>query len=552
MNRIFTLLMLGILCVALKETNAQTVVINFDSSVPNADCWTNVNFVSDKDAGPDGSRAAGPKGFTLASLTTPFIDISEGGTISFDYLATDNAYNYNLTVRLISLSGSTVVSTLTLTNTVYQSYVSPTLTAGTYRVALEYSSNADRQLGQHYINLDNLSISGNYHYSNFCNSTPVGVADTYTAVSFASPTVSGNVLTNDTDPNIATNGETLSVVSTSAVSEGTLTLSSDGNFVFTPNASFTGGPVTFTYTVSDNGYMPITSTPITVTINYPVAPVAVDDAFGGPLTATPFSSDVIPNDSKPSYKTLVASLVAGPASGQVTLNANGTFTYTPPPGFTGGDVTFTYQVSYDTYMPLSSNIATVTISYPETIPAPLPIKLLSFTGQLVDNKAQLNWLVDDNETGNYFKVEKSIDSRNFKEAALVFASGKHGRQDYSFAEPITSERSIFYRLQIVNNDASIAYSKTVLIRSQLTTANTGITLLTNPVSSTLRFTLHTDIQEPSTVNIYTLNGTIVATQQQTTVKGVNYIEVESSSLPKGMYILEVNSKTTSRKAKFLK
>jgi hypothetical protein len=36
--------------------------------------------------------------------------------------------------------------------------------------------------------------------------------------------------------------------------------------------------------------------------------------------------------------------IAGPYNGTVVLNSNGSFTYTPNPGFFGGD-TFTYQVS---------------------------------------------------------------------------------------------------------------------------------------------------------------------------------------------------------------
>jgi len=546
--------MLGLLCFAQNGTNAQTVVMNFNDGVPDANCWINVGFESHNGSGPDNSRSATTRGVASASLTTPFIDIPAGGTISFAYKASDNDFNYTLTVRLVSLTGSTTTSTLTITNTTYQTYTSPALAAGTYRVALDYSSNANRQLGQRYIDIDNLTISGSYHYSNFCNAAPVGVADTYTVTSFAASTVTGNVLTNDTDPNIATNGEILSVVSNTPVSAGTLTLDSDGNFVFTPYASFTGGPVTFTYTMSDNGYAPITSSPITVTINYPTAPVAVADDFVGPPTATSFTGNITGNDTKPSDKTLLTYLVQNPASGSVVLHADGTFTYTPPSsGFTGGDVTFAYRVSYDTYLPLYSNTVTVTISYPELIPTPLPIKLLSFTSQLLNEKVQLNWSVDDNETGNYFRVERSTDGRTFSEVTLIYANGKNGKQDYSFTEPIASVKGIYYRLKIVNLDGPPAYSKTIFVKPQLTTsANTNLTLLSGPASSTLRSTYVSDVQEQSRITVYNLNGARLLSQQTKTVKGLNYIELEVGTLPKGVYILEVSSPTITRKVKFVK
>ncbi len=60
---------------------------------------------------------------------------------------------------------------------------------------------------------------------------------------------------------------------------------------------------------------------------------------------------------------LVPELVAGPAHGGVSLEGDGSFSYTPGPGFTGAD-SFTYR---DTQGPATSNVATVTITvFPRT------------------------------------------------------------------------------------------------------------------------------------------------------------------------------------------
>ena len=50
---------------------------------------------------------------------------------------------------------------------------------------------------------------------------------------------------------------------------------------------------------------------------------------------------VLGNDSDPDGNTLLAQIVSQPAHGTLTLNADGSFTYTPTAGFSGGD-TFTY------------------------------------------------------------------------------------------------------------------------------------------------------------------------------------------------------------------
>ncbi|GAB4441535.1 MAG: hypothetical protein OHK0015_38980 [Chloroflexi bacterium OHK40] len=87
------------------------------------------------------------------------------------------------------------------------------------------------------------------------------------------------------------------------------------------------------------------------------APLAVDDSFATDED-TPLGGDVLANDSDLEGEVLTAALVAGPANGAVTLNPDGSFSYTPNANFNGVD-SFTYTASDGTS---SSNVATVTIT----------------------------------------------------------------------------------------------------------------------------------------------------------------------------------------------
>jgi len=93
-------------------------------------------------------------------------------------------------------------------------------------------------------------------------------------------------------------------------------------------------------------------------INRP--PVAVDDAYnasqGTPLTIA--APGVLANDTDPDGDPLVAELAADPAHGAITLNANGSFSYVPDPGFVGVD-SFIYLADDGTEF---SAAATVTIT----------------------------------------------------------------------------------------------------------------------------------------------------------------------------------------------
>ena len=74
---------------------------------------------------------------------------------------------------------------------------------------------------------------------------------------------------------------------------------------------------------------------------------------------------VLGNDSDPDGDTLNAVLVSGPASAQsFALHADGSFDYTPNPGFIGMD-TFTYKANDGS---ADSNVATVTIDIADTQP----------------------------------------------------------------------------------------------------------------------------------------------------------------------------------------
>ena len=62
------------------------------------------------------------------------------------------------------------------------------------------------------------------------------------------------------------------------------------------------------------------------------------------------------NDTDIDSATLTAVVVTGPAHGTLTLNANGSFTYTPAANYNGPD-SFTYKANDGT---ADSNVATVT------------------------------------------------------------------------------------------------------------------------------------------------------------------------------------------------
>jgi VCBS repeat-containing protein len=170
---------------------------------------------------------------------------------------------------------------------------------------------------------------------------PEAVADSYRIAVDAEVTVDAEVgvLANDTDPD----GDTLTASLVTSPANGTLSMNSDGSFTYTPNEGFQGTD-TFIYTASD-GALSSAETTVTIYVNT-LATVAADSYTvdeDGSLTIDA-SSGVLANDSDADGDTLTAAIATEPGNGTVTINADGSFTYTPDEDFNGTD-TFTYTAN---------------------------------------------------------------------------------------------------------------------------------------------------------------------------------------------------------------
>ncbi len=102
-------------------------------------------------------------------------------------------------------------------------------------------------------------------------------------------------------------------------------------------------------------------------------PVAVENAYSTSQEAilNVTAPGVLGNDSDPNGDAIMAVKVSDPANGTLSLNANGSFTYTPNAGFSGVD-TFTYKASDGS---LQSNVASVSIQV-NAVPAPRVLSVL--------------------------------------------------------------------------------------------------------------------------------------------------------------------------------
>jgi len=164
-----------------------------------------------------------------------------------------------------------------------------------------------------------------------------------------------------TGVNIIAGANGTSTVTFAASTPAALNTALEG-LVYTPNPAFSGSD-TLTVRTDDYSYMSygvtdIDTVEITVTaVDDP--PVAVNDGTFVAEADGIFThwGSVLSNDHDPEGQALTAELATAPAHGSMTLNADGSFTYTPTPGYRGPD-SFTYRAVTATG---TSEPATVTL-----------------------------------------------------------------------------------------------------------------------------------------------------------------------------------------------
>nr|WP_167597827.1 Ig-like domain-containing protein [Leeuwenhoekiella sp. ZYFB001] len=165
---------------------------------------------------------------------------------------------------------------------------------------------------------------------------------------FEGQPVSGDVGTNDENPDGPADSEVYSVLTQPA--SGSLVFNADGTYTYTPNDGFIGED-TFSYEVCDGGSPQACDSADVIIQVLPIgtpdnaAPVANDDTA---ITeaGTPVEGNVLVNDFDPDGDTITVTGNTEPTNGSVTVNPDGSYTYTPEPGFIGED-SFEYTVCDD-------------------------------------------------------------------------------------------------------------------------------------------------------------------------------------------------------------
>lgn len=342
----------------------------------------------------------------------------------------------------------------------------------------------------------------------------------------------GNILTNDNDPE----GDAQTVVSgmtsdgtpivpgtvVTLPSGGTLTVDSNGDYVYDPAPDFVGTEIV-TYTISDG--MGGTDTATVYLTTLPCIILIIDTSTDncatnsaeveitiiggeGVYTITGFPNEPITIG--------VAGMSGASEEVETGITSMGTYTFTATAAdgcsnttdvFVGGD-------------------------------CPLPVDLVYFDGKVKDCVVHLSWRTESERNNDHFELQHSSNGKEFTSIAKIKGAGtSFVPQGYTYQHQLPSDIN-YYRLKQVDADGSYEYHKTIVFNATCKLFEIGLEVYPNPVSSNETLYLKYD-QQASVLRLIDIYGRTV---KVFTVESnhSNTISIDVNDLTVGQYTIVDN------------
>ena len=164
----------------------------------------------------------------------------------------------------------------------------------------------------------------------------------------------------------------------------------------------------------------------------------------------------------------------------------------------------------------------------------LPVKLVSFSANVINDKVHLAWTTASETDNEYFLVERSSDAEVFTVLTRVDGSGtNHKLTSYTAIDEYPNDGSNYYRLK--QTDITGHYEYSPIVQTVIETQRISWTLTPNPASDFLYASVTTARAQTCSIVILDLSGRPVMKDRIDAMAGYSTTLVDVSELPNGYY-----------------
>lgn len=172
---------------------------------------------------------------------------------------------------------------------------------------------------------------------------------------------------------------------------------------------------------------------------------------------------------------------------------------------------------------------------------PLAIKLLSFTGRLVNEYTLLSWTTAYEVNNSYFDIQRSADGIHYLNIGRVEGKGNSSiQQDYQFTDIAPVAGRNYYRLRHTDMDGHAEYTHVVMVQKGNRTDGM-MAIYPNPAKDVLKISIVTAQPGVYMLDVYNVLGKLVMSKPITCIAGRNEADINVSRLPKGLYSVKGNT-----------
>ena len=169
----------------------------------------------------------------------------------------------------------------------------------------------------------------------------------------------------------------------------------------------------------------------------------------------------------------------------------------------------------------------------------LPIDLLSFNGECVNNQTQLEFVVASQVNNEYFTIERSKNIFEWEVLGFVNGGGTTNEEvAYSFTDISPTSGDNYYRLTQTDIDGTSKSFSPIVVACESRVDDYKIYPNPTNTTATIEFNLEYHQGNNIQLNIKDLNGSNKKSIPVILSRGYNQFTIDMKELPKGFYIIE--------------
>ncbi len=175
----------------------------------------------------------------------------------------------------------------------------------------------------------------------------------------------------------------------------------------------------------------------------------------------------------------------------------------------------------------------------------LPLTLLNFGATLSNNVVNCTWQTSNEINTNYFNIQRSNDGITFSNINTIHAAGNSSlNKSYSFVDKSPNNGINYYRLQMVDKDGKLTYSKVLPVNIII---KQPFAIYPNPVKDYLFVKIQHAIAEQVIIQIMDIQGKVVQQKSYQLQPGITTLFLNVNPLVKGSYFIVVKGQSMQKK-----